>query len=443
MAVYFSYSSRLDALHACVVKDSEGNTIPQPSIRFAIDLNGTRIAAQHGLIQSSLRLSRSVKVYEAQSNQSWALKQEQWQSLAEFEGILDITKTMSTLAQSEAIFLGAYGPVLKSMTLKRLRKEEVSIIDIGAVCAAQPTPIRKKVAEVDLSEAGRTALHRARLEAERRWCDNTTEVVHNTKPLMSERERIAILLDLRTLKASCFSAAEFAEAEILLQDAYIAFGKKAAQFQKRKEQKQKEVLVDVQGGSAGPDTNTASQLPGHHAAKPDSEFEYDENMFDESGDDDELLASPAMPEQTSALAAEFKRVMLAWKKMKVDWKSYFPQHDIPSQGKPDLINNLMELPMGTLYKKLQQTDPHRLAYGWLPRMALCSRGQLGTLLAESFCERILSQANLVLTEGNTLLSHEELEMVVILRMNKKFMNYMREHYNHLSKQDFAKTVIRT
>jgi hypothetical protein len=76
-------------------------------------------------------------------------------------------------------------------------------------------------------------------------------------------------------------------------------------------------------------------------------------------------------------------------------------------------------------------------------MALSSRGQIGTLLAESFCERILSQSNLVLTEGNSLLSDEVLEMVVVLRVNREFMKYMRKHYNHLSKQEFASTVVRT
>ena len=96
----------------------------------------------------------------------------------------------------------------------------------------------------------------------------------------------------------------------------------------------------------------------------------------------------------------------------------------------------------SVYEKLIETDPLRLAYGWLPSMALCSRGQVGSLLAESFCERILSQANLVLTKGNTLLSSEELEMIVVLRMNREFMKYMRKHYNHLSKQDFAGTVVR-
>ncbi|KAL1510189.1 hypothetical protein AB1Y20_006519 [Prymnesium parvum] len=163
-------------------------------------------------------------------------------------------------------------------------------------------------------------------------------------------------------------------------------------------------------------------------------------MFDDSDEGD----SPSFPPDLSTtLRSEFKNAFKAWKKLKIDWKSYFPEHDIPADNHNlDLVKHLMELPMGLFYKKLMRTDPLRLAYGWLPSMALCSRGQIGTLLAECFCERILSQANLVLQDGNTLLCNEELEMVVVLRMNRKFMRYMRQHYNHLSKQDFAQTVIR-
>lgn len=54
-------------------------------------------------------------------------------------------------------------------------------------------------------------------------------------------------------------------------------------------------------------------------------------------------------------------------------------------------------------------------YGFILIMA--SYGQIGTLNAESFCERVLRCAGHVLTEGNTLLDDEELEMLVILRMN--------------------------
>ena len=47
----------------------------------------------------------------------------------------------------------------------------------------------------------------------------------------------------------------------------------------------------------------------------------------------------------------------------------------------------------------------------------------------------------MLTEGNTLLNDEELEMLVILRMNREFMAYMRKHHNDLTQDHFGKTII--
>ena len=48
----------------------------------------------------------------------------------------------------------------------------------------------------------------------------------------------------------------------------------------------------------------------------------------------------------------------------------------------------------------------------------------------------------MLTEGNTLLSDDELEMLVILRMNRNnFMLFMRENYNHLTTDHFQRTVV--
>jgi hypothetical protein len=61
-------------------------------------------------------------------------------------------------------------------------------------------------------------------------------------------------------------------------------------------------------------------------------------------------------------------------------------------------------------------------------MASCSDGQIGALNAESFAERVISGANLVMTDGNTLFDDKVLEMLVVLRMNRKFMLFMREHY---------------
>ena len=52
-------------------------------------------------------------------------------------------------------------------------------------------------------------------------------------------------------------------------------------------------------------------------------------------------------------------------------------------------------------------------------MASSSWGQIGALCVESFCECILSDANDVCHEGNTLLDTEEINMLVVLRMNQE------------------------
>jgi len=67
--------------------------------------------------------------------------------------------------------------------------------------------------------------------------------------------------------------------------------------------------------------------------------------------------------------------------------------------------------------------------------------QIGALCAESFCERILSEANDVCHDGNTLLDTEEINMLVVLRMNREFKEDMREIYPKLSGQNFNGTLV--
>ena len=94
---------------------------------------------------------------------------------------------------------------------------------------------------------------------------------------------------------------------------------------------------------------------------------------------------------------------------------------------------------GKLYKDMSKNPK----FGFLPRMAQASKGQIGALNAESFCERCLSCANTVMTDGNTLLSNEEVEMLTVLRMNEDFMEYMSRarRPNKLSQQRLNQTVV--
>ena len=64
---------------------------------------------------------------------------------------------------------------------------------------------------------------------------------------------------------------------------------------------------------------------------------------------------------------------------------------------------------------------------------------LGVLNTESFCECVLSCLKLVVSDLHVSLKGEEIRMLVILRMNRGFMEYMRVSYPDTPLSEF-KTV---
>ena len=89
-----------------------------------------------------------------------------------------------------------------------------------------------------------------------------------------------------------------------------------------------------------------------------------------------------------------------------------------------------------------ENDKDHNKYEWLPKMATCSKGSIGSLLASSFCERINSCANQVLTLGNTLLDDGEMEKLVMCRMNQDFMVFMRKNYPQVSDEQFEFGILK-
>ena len=75
-------------------------------------------------------------------------------------------------------------------------------------------------------------------------------------------------------------------------------------------------------------------------------------------------------------------------------------------------------------------------------MASCCDGQIGALNAENFAERAISGANLM-ANSNALLGDKIPEMLVVLRMSRESMEYMRREYaEEIAKaQPFIMTVI--
>ena len=89
-----------------------------------------------------------------------------------------------------------------------------------------------------------------------------------------------------------------------------------------------------------------------------------------------------------------------------------------------------------------EKDKDRKKYGWLPKMATCSKGSIGSLLASSFCERINSCANQILTLGNTLLGYGEMEKLVMCRMNRDFIVFMRKYYPQVAYKQFEFGILK-
>jgi hypothetical protein len=65
--------------------------------------------------------------------------------------------------------------------------------------------------------------------------------------------------------------------------------------------------------------------------------------------------------------------------------------------------------------------------GWKERMFVfvlpSTPATLGVLNAESFCERVLSCVKLVVSDLHVSLKADEIRMLVMLRMNREFMEY--------------------
>ena len=81
-----------------------------------------------------------------------------------------------------------------------------------------------------------------------------------------------------------------------------------------------------------------------------------------------------------------------------------------------------------------EQDPNRALFGYLPKMATTCEGSIGALLSASFCERINSCANQIVTTGNTSLGDDLVDKTVVLRMNKIFMKFMHLEYPTILKQ---------
>jgi hypothetical protein len=189
------------------------------------------------------------------------------------------------------------------------------------------------------------------------------------------------------------------------------------------------------------------------AKKSAWESDEEEDEVDDEGEDSEAeaaaeaAADAAVARRKADLQAEFKKCFKRYRQTAaaINWRTLSTALDLGLElpaDKPIELMDLWDADMGKVMKHVfMDVDKSPELYGFLPKMAFSSRGSIGSLLASSFCERINSKANQKVTTGNSALDPVEINMVVVLSMNRKFMAFMREHYPEVSGQHFKMTVV--
>ena len=467
LGVHFSYSGRFNQLKKV------GETMGYRSLtRIELDLNNTRVAAKTKLLCSICRNIDTIKVYFQMFQNTFPdLEKMDFSEsfighMREFEGILEISRVITTLAQYEKIANRAMGPVLKLKLLKDLRAPKIALIDGTKLKSnPKPRPDRVEVSVESLSDLGRTVLERAILEAERRFCLNTTEALSGECVELTDEDLICMAIDPRTCRviAQLVSASQMDKVQSLVFEKYVDFGMR---IWERNDKESRKIVVEVEhdsrnatgsekekqvvggekgGGKEGVVEDGMVEDGGdmhlNQAMEADFVFSLGDDMECESEEVDEDPV-PTLREREQQerrrLMVEFDEVFRRWKKNTgdpnlLDWKKYLSvekMDEIKSEKRKmsvyeDLIDVDISKCLSDLIKANTTLSNGNMTYGLIPLLACC---HLGALNAESFCERVISCANDVVTKLHTRLLPEIIEKIVVLRMNKTFMEWMRTEH---------------
>jgi hypothetical protein len=366
-------------------------------------------------------------------------------TIAEFEALMALVKRVTDLAQHEKVYIGAYRQFISRELESQLDVTEsdgIPVVDVQNI--TQSTKLPRVIKEhYDFTAVGQEAWERA-----------VDESLHRNDlkgARLDEGDMLKTVLDLRLIYMQHFSDAERTEAFKVAKIAYVKFGLQKAKYLETDAQK-------------SPMNTTLPVTPQNTANR----FMLGANPYLSPND-----AAPALQTSIvkSALEAEFDTVIEKWKRMTVDWYEHFPDlelsanvkvwkailqttmpEDPEGSGREEAeklrsaqseaterlqeaynlhpVDDLLKLDMAPFYEALD-AEGH---YGLLPKMALAN---LGRSVSESYCERMGSISNQVMDEGTTLLSDSLLEKIVVMRMNKKLMKYLRTKYPQLMRRAAA------
>ena len=281
--------------------------------------NKTRVAAEHGLLTSETRLNLVIKVDCIATTPSWMLSNTEWDTHAEFEAIMSVCQIASTEAQYEKLFLGAFAGVIKAVTMARLRNITIPVLNYKEMTSSAKL-VRPAKRVVDFTATGRECLERVRLEGERRFCGNITEIVDGSLPVQfRDSELLATILDIRTVHCKHLTKTQRKLATRLYVEEYIKFYRKADLFEKEAEARKAIMAVELKAQTRAPAAAAAMAGPSVGENEDDNPFKVPTEAFisttgDNRWSSDESISGNENEEETQLTDKEIgviaKKVLL-------------------------------------------------------------------------------------------------------------------------------------
>lgn len=386
------------------------------------------------------------------------------------EGILYAVKGLTTLAQKEDGYLGAYRPLLVQSAITKLQKDTIPVLRLGECTPKKSsegvyTPQQRHDKEVkNFTPASKELRRRVLLEIQRRFCGNTTEEVDDTLTYVySKRDYLCSFLDPRVLHwledKDAKKALEFFISE------YVEFGLNAFKYNLDKQRREEPAVSPAVSPAAAPAAAAPATLPAVSEVRSATGLVFGKVTADDlfGPDITQAVEVDLEEERKKQLLVEASVVAKNWfiytDKEHLDWKKIDPQVKLQSPTKnpeedivdeeddgamsqPDPVEELIDADVAQVFRNIINSDADtKKSLGLIPLMASCSRGQLAALTSESFCERCISAANNIVNKQNMMLTNDEVSKLTVLRINREFMKYVRIKYDHVKKfEDLTKDV---
>ena len=105
-----------------------------PTTMIKQDICGTRMSSFHQLVRSTLKVKKLLDLYFMTGRNEQGLtvtdflSTEDWKFALEVEAILNISKYLVTISQTESKLNAAYGPVLRNVTYKIFINDKILVI---------------------------------------------------------------------------------------------------------------------------------------------------------------------------------------------------------------------------------------------------------------------------------------------------------------------------